>query len=320
MPFPKKILALFILCGLSLAVSAQKRLPGDKPRVIVQIVVGQMRADYLLRFKENLTEEGFRMFSDEGAFCHNARYQFMLTQTTPGLATISTGANPSQHGIPSDTWFDRVNNKIHKACHDGRHYPVGSNDDNLSKSPKDLVASTFGDELKLLSSKSKIFGVSFDPEPAILLSGHNSDGAYWFDALSGKFVTSSYYAESLPFWVVEFNNKNFANIYLENNWETLFPVNQYTLANGARAKSSGTPHVLAKGKKANGKRKADYGTLRETPYGDNIAKDFAISLIAEEGLGKDEATDLLSIYFGGLRDIGDKYGTMSLELEDAFYR
>ena len=319
---------VFLLCLLALAtgsVFAQKRLPGDKPKLIVQVVVGQMRADYLLRFKENLGNEGFKTLINEGAYCQNARYSYMLTQTAPGLATIATGASPSLHGIPSNSWYDRSSGVVREACYDSRATPLESNNDKLKRSPKNLLASTFGDELRLLNRKSKVVGVAMEPEEAILLSGHNANAAYFFDEMSGKFVSVTSYMQYLPTWVSEFNNKKFADIYLSRGWETLYQALEYenytpdsaTLArtpNGAK-----TPLSIVVGNAKKDAKRA-YAQLRELPYGDNLVKDFAVSAIVGEGLGKDRATDMITIYFGALRNAGNSYGLQSVELEDVFYR
>ncbi|MDR1023874.1 MAG: alkaline phosphatase family protein [Prevotellaceae bacterium] len=304
------------------SVFAQKALPGDKPKLIVQVVVGQLRSDYLLRFKNNLSDEGIKTLMTEGAFCQNARYSHLLTQTAPGLASIATGAVPAQHGIPSDKWYDRAQNGMQEACTDLRVTPVESSNDNLKKSPKHLLASTFGDELKLLEKESKVIGISMAPEEAILLSGHNSNAAYWLDEMSGKFVSSSYYMQQLPQWVQEFNQKKFIGAYLNRSWEGILPKPKYVAYEKGKNKvAEGTEslHLAAAGPiKKNGK--PSYEKLRETPYSDNLVNDFAISAIVNENMGNNDVTDMITIYFGAMRNIGNRYGALSVELEDAFYR
>ncbi|MDR2813352.1 MAG: alkaline phosphatase family protein [Prevotellaceae bacterium] len=299
---------------------AQKQLPGDKPKLIVQVVIGQLRSDYLLRFKNNLGDEGFKTLMTEGAFCQNARYSHLLTQTAPGLATIATGAAPAQHGIPSDRWYDRVQNDMQEACSDSRVTPLESSNDQLKKSPKHLLASTFSDELKLLEENSKVVGVSMLPEEAILLSGHNSNAAYWYDEMSGKFVSSAYYMQELPQWVQEFNQKKFTDAYANRSWETLLPVTEYAAHKNNKAPESTEPLLLKAASQPTRNGKSDYAKLYETPYSDNLVKDFAISTIVNENMGHSDATDMITIYFGAMRSIGNRYGALSIELEDAFYR
>ncbi|MDR3188778.1 MAG: alkaline phosphatase family protein [Prevotellaceae bacterium] len=300
---------------------AQKRLPGDKPKLIVQVVVGQLRSDYLLRFKNNLASGGFKLLITEGAFCQNARYSHLLTQTAPGLATIATGAAPARHGIPSDRWYDRAQNDMQEVCFDAKTAPIESSNDRLRKSPKHLLASTFSDELKLLEKKSTVIGVSMLPEEAILLSGHNSNAAYWYDEMSGKFVSSSYYMEELPQWAQEFNQKKFTDTYVNRSWETLLPTRKYA----AYSKNSGDApegagNLVLKAASTTKNGRLSYAKLLETPYGDNLVKDFAISAIVNENMGHNNATDMITIYFGAMRSIGSSYGALSMELEDAFYR
>ncbi|MDR1226240.1 MAG: alkaline phosphatase family protein [Prevotellaceae bacterium] len=315
----KLLLLLFTLAGIS--ATAQRKLPSDKPKLIVQIVVGQLRNDYLLRFKNNLNSEGFYTFMYDGMYCNNARYQYMLTQTAPGLATIATGANPAQHGITSDSWYDRAGNKIQEACYDYGSTPLESSNDKLRKSPRKLLASTFSDELKLLNKKSKVFGVAFNPEEAILLSGHNANAAFWMDDVSGNFTTSDYYISELPSWVKDFNQKNFADTYLNRNWDSFYPIEKYiTATEQQKTLTASANYSFLDLAKKNATKRREYSLIRETPYGDNLTKDFAISLIVGENLGRDNTTDFLSIYFSAVRDLGDEFGTLSPELEDAIYR
>lgn len=297
---------------------AQKQLPGDKPKLIVQIVIGQLRSDYLLRFKDNLDDQGFKTLMTEGAFCQNARYSHLLTQTAPGLASIATGAAPARHGIPSDRWYDRTQNGMQEACSDARVTPVESSNDKLKKSPKHLLASTFSDELKLIEKKSTVVGVSMLPEEAILLSGHSSNAAYWYDDMSGKFVSSSYYMQELPLWVQEFNQKKFTDAYANRSWEAVLPAEKYVTA--AKAPATAAPLILKPATPPARSGKLDYAKLYETPYSDNLVKDFAISAVVNANMGHNDATDMVTVYFGAMRSIGNRYGALSVELEDAFYR
>jgi predicted AlkP superfamily pyrophosphatase or phosphodiesterase len=299
---------------------AQKQLPGDKPKLIVQIVIGQLRSDYLLRFKDNLSDEGFKTLMTEGAFCQNARYSHLLTQTAPGLATIATGAAPARHGIPSDRWYDRTQNDMQEACFDARVALVESSNDRLKKSPKHLLASTFSDELKLLEKKSRVVGISMQPEEAILLSGHSANAAYWYDELSGKFVSSAYYMQELPQWVQEFNQKKFTDAYVNRSWEAMLPAGTYVTRSNANAPENAPPLLLKAANPSTKSGKYSYEALHETPYSDNLVKDFAISAVASENMGHNDATDMLTVYFGAMRSIGNRYGALSVELEDAFYR
>jgi len=320
-----KLIAVITALFLVAPVFAQKRLPGEKPKLIVQVVVGQLRYDYLLRYKENLKNEGFKTLMNEGAYCQNARYSHLLTQTAPGLATIATGAAPAQHGIPSNRWYDRSSNSMRSACYDSKTQPLESSNDKLKRSSKNLLASTFGDELKLFSKKSKVVGVGIEPEEAILLSGHNVNAAYFYDEMSGKFVSSSDYMAQPPAWVQIFNSKKFTETYLNRSWETLHQACEYESYTPDSALLARNPNaaktpitIIADNAKKGSKR--SYQQLRDLPYSDNLVKDFAISAIVNEQLGKDKITDMITIYFGALRNVGNRYGQMSVELEDAFYR
>ncbi|MGL4363680.1 MAG: alkaline phosphatase family protein [Bacteroidales bacterium] len=315
-----KFLFLFVILFYAGSLVAQRRFPREKPQLIVQIVVGQLRADYFLRFQENLSEEGFKILITEGAFCQNARYGYLLTQTASGLATIATGAMPSSHGIVANKWYDRTKKEQHNVCVDRQYKLVESNNDYLRKTPYDLVVSTFADELKLLNYKSKIIGIGIEPEEAILLTGHNADAIYWFDDDNGKFVSSKYYLQKLPVWVKDFNNKEIGDLYLERKWESLLPASQYLGYTLETLQLTEKQKFIVKPSEVNKKGLPTRKFLKNSPFGDNLVKDFAISAIVGESLGQTSNPDMISIYFSGIRNIANQKGQLSVQVEDAFYR
>ncbi|MGL4957196.1 MAG: alkaline phosphatase family protein [Bacteroidales bacterium] len=314
------ILLVLQFAFLGSTLIAQRRFPGEKPKLIVQIVVGQLRNDYLQRFKENLSDDGFKTLIIEGAQCQNARYGYLLTQTAAGLATIATGAMPAQHGIVANQWYDRNKKELHEACVDKQYKLLESNNDRLRKTPHDLIASTFADELKLFSDKSKIIGVGLEPEEAILLTGHSADAAYWFDDDNGRFVSSRYYMKKLPAWVREFNNKEITNLYLGRRWESALSAQRYLGYTDETLPLIENQRFVIAEANVNKKGQPIPSALRTSPFADNLIKDFAISAIVEEELGKTASTDMITIYFGAIRNIGNKKGQLSVQLEDALYR
>ena len=180
-----KNLAAFILISITALLNTQaqsnKPLAPERPKLIVQFVVGQMRYDFIHRYWQNFSEEGFKVLVNEGSFCKNARYNYLLTQSAPGVATLLTGAQPASHGIVSDRWLTRTSGEMVTATYDKRYRGVGGDDMYGSYSPRNMMASTLGDELKRWNSESKVFSVSLDPQQAVLAAGHSGDGAYWLN-------------------------------------------------------------------------------------------------------------------------------------------
>jgi len=322
--------ALFILLLIESFANtgfSQQRIPSDKPKLIVEIVVSQMRYDYIHRYWDKFGEGGFKMLVNEGAFCKNARYNYLLTQSYPGLATISTGTNPMVHGIVSNKWYNKSNGEEVDAVVDEKMNTVGGSFFSGKFSPKRIITSTFGDELNLYEPESKVVGLSMDPGSAIILTGHNPTGVYWFDTEKGNFVTSSFFTSTLPAWADTFNTKKFAKLYAEREWNALNPINTYEEADTNKVKA---PEVKQKlkdklksmldGLIAKKEPTLNYALLLESPYGNLLAKDFAIASIIGENLGADDHTDLLTITFTTTRTIGSKYGPHSIEVEDTYLR
>ncbi|MDR1672374.1 MAG: alkaline phosphatase family protein [Bacteroidales bacterium] len=303
------------------------RIPSEQPRLVIGIVVEQMRSDYIRRFWDKFGEGGFKRLINEGAYCSNAFCNYFFTQTAPGYATIYSGAPPSRHGIVADEWFDRVLRRTQTAVSDETAKTVGGSFDAGHFSPHQLICTTIGDEIKLASVKrSKVFGVSHDAVSAVLSAGHTADGAFWLDTETGNWVTSSFYMDNLPNWLTAENRKKLPDIYLAKTWTSSFPAEQYTRcltdANPYEKGIEGRivfPYVLPDLTK-NKSISTRYGLLCQTPFGNSLTKDMATAVIVNENLGKDEFTDLLAISFVATERIGNAFGPMSIELEDAFIK
>ena len=302
-------------------------IPSEKPKLIVEIIVSQMRYDYVHRYWNKFGEDGFKMLVNDGAFCKNAKYNYLLTQSYPGIATIATGANPMVHGIIANKWYNKLNNSEIDAVADEKMNTIGGSFFSGKFSPKQISTSTFGDELGLYDPLSKVVGISLDAGSAILSTGHNPTGAYWFDAEKGNWVSSSFFMTELPAWADTFNTKKFAKLYAEREWSASKPINSYDEADTNKIK---TPEVK---KKLKDKLKAmidgviqkknptlSYAPMFESPYGNLLAKDFAIASIVGENLGSDEHPDLLTLTFSVNRNIGLKYGPQSIEVEDTYIK
>lgn len=304
-------------------------IPPEKPLLVVGIVVEQLRYDQVERFRNRLSENGIRKLLNEGTFFQNASYDYMLTQSAPGHATIATGAEPSSHGITSDYWFLPLRNEQVYCTKDVSVNPVGGSIEAGLHSPVNLQASTFGDELEVSTGrKSKVFAVGAKEHSSILSAGHAADGAYWYDHISGTWITSSYYNDSLPPWVNDYNAMKYAESYLNNPWSPLGkPADYYDCTPDTNSYEAGFnsqtwfPYDLKKlsSKSKDGKTR-DYSFLPETPFINTYTTDFATKLIGKESLGRDEVTDFISICYTATDYIGHRFGPSSWEMADAILR
>lgn len=321
------LLAVIHIFTLVSMAQAYQKIPSEKPRLIVGIVVDQMRYDYIYRFWNKYGNGGFKKMVKEGTHCKNASFQYLINETAVGHATISSGALPSDHGIIASNWYVSLQNKIINCVEDDRYNTIGGSYESGRCSPSKMLASTIGDELKLSNgSKSKVIGIALDNDAAILSAGHSADYAFWFDIKTGKWITSSFYTDSLPGWVNEFNNKNIARLYLQWMWEPLLPLAEYTESlpdlNNFEKGINGKfvfPYDLSR-MSSSRTNQINYELIKYTPFGNSFTKDLAITAIANENLGKDEYTDILTMSFSANEYIGRAFTANSVEMEDAFIR
>jgi predicted AlkP superfamily pyrophosphatase or phosphodiesterase len=317
-----KLKSFFIfICFLTLQTATAQ----TKPKLIVGIVIDQMRNDYIYRYWNRYGSEGFKRLVNEGFYFKNGHYNYIPTYTGPGHCSIYTGATPRTHGIIANDWFVKQNTSTMYCVSDTLVRGVGSQSKNGWMSPKNQLSSTIGDELKMASNqKSKVFAIALKDRSAILPAGHAANGAFWFDDQSGNFISSTWYMKDLPNWVNTFNNKKLPTSYLENGWTTLYPINTYS-----NSIDDENRYELAPNKKEQPifpysyksyLEKFNYAILKATPYGNSITKDLAIECIKNESLGKDAITDLLCLSFSSPDYIGHSYGPRSIEIEDIYLR
>ena len=304
-------------------------IPPEKPKLVIGIVVEQLRYDQIEKIRSRLGENGIRRLLNEGTYFQNASYEYMLTQTAPGYATISTSAEPSLQGITSDEWYLPLKDELINCTKDITVNPVGGSYEAGLHSPINLLVSTFPDELKMASGKqAKVYAVGLKESPVIFSAGHAADGAFWFDNTTGTFMSSTYYTDSLPGWVTDFNAMRYADSFLDNSWNLSRPAKDYSDClpdsnkfeegfNGLNYFPYDLKKLSSKGKGNAGK---DYSILRETPFGNTLTTNFAIKLIEKEKLGKDDVTDFLSICYTATDYIGHKFGPSSVEMADAVFR
>ncbi len=310
---------LMVIFCFTINLHAQKK----KPKLIVGIVVDQMRLDYIYRFENKFTDNGFKELIKNGFFGKNTHYNYVPTYTGPGHASIFSGTTPSVHGIIGNDWFVKSLRKEINCVSDSLVSVVGAEGEE-SSSPVNLLSSNFADELKIGSQgRSKVVGVSIKNRGAILPAGHFPDGAYWFDPNSGNFITSTYYKQKLPEWVKTFNEKQVAKKYMTGKWETLLPITTYT-ESGPDASpyeaNLGMGHTFPYDLTAIRKKDKSYKALSTTPFGNSIIADMALAALSGESLGADSETDLLTISFSSTDYIGHRFGPDSKEIEDCYLR
>lgn len=297
----------------------------DSPKLVVGIVVDQMRQEYLYRYQSKFGDKGFRLLLQEGFSLSNAHCNYMPTETAPGHASIFTASSPSVHGIIGNYWWDRKTQQT-VSCVDSKLYRTVGGAEGVGAGPDKLLSTTITDELKISSQqKAKVFGISIKDRGAILPAGHMPDGAYWFDGDSGNFVTSTYYQDALPAWLTAFNQQGLAKKMSEQIWQTLLPLEQYTESGRDESPyermypgetSTAFPHDLAVITAAKG----DFGPLEATAFGNDLLLELSKALLENEKLGTGESCDFLTISFSSTDRLGHQAEPNSVEVEDMYLR
>lgn len=297
----------------------------NRPKLVVGIVVDQMRYDYLYRFEQYYGKNGFNRLKTEGTNFTFAHFNYVPTFTAPGHSSIYTGTTPYYHGIIGNDWYDKSAKKMIYCVNDTLVKSIGSDDEEGIMSPRRLLSSTITDQLKLATKGiSKVISISLKDRAAILPGGHMANAAYWYDNKTGHFISSSYYMKSLPDWVDDFNNNKLADKYMSVMWTLLKRESEYNISSPdevpyeydvfAEGKAS-FPHSFKKVDSA-----SRYEALETTPYGNQIVEEFVKTALRNENLGKGENTDFLAISFSSTDFVGHAYGTNSYELEDTYLR
>ncbi|GAA4962265.1 alkaline phosphatase PafA [Algibacter aquimarinus] len=326
----KKTTSLFVLLVFAICSYGQQNVKADysNPKLVIGIVVDQMRYDYLTRFYNKYGDGGFKRMMNEGFNCKNNHFNYIPTKTGPGHASVFTGTTPKYHGVIANDWYDKENKKMVYCAGDESVKAVGTSSDAERMSPHRMQTTTFADENRLFTQlKGKSIGISIKDRGAILPAGHSANAAYWFRGKNeGNFVSSTYYMETLPKWVEDFNNSKIVESYLKE-WDTYYDISTYTESGddlnsyegGFEGKETATfPYDLKK--LFNKKKNAGFDILKYSPYGNSIVADFAIETIKAEALGKDNFTDVLTVSFSSTDYIGHNFGVNSKEIEDTYIR
>jgi predicted AlkP superfamily pyrophosphatase or phosphodiesterase len=319
-PMPALLLAVALLLGATPAPA----LTGESPDLVLLVVVDQLRGDMPWRFRDRLGDRGFRYLMDQGISFSNARYRQAYTVTAPGHATLVTGGNASQHGIPANEWLDRATGKLVNCLEDDRSPEIGLPAEVAEhRSPRTLGSSTFSDELVLASAgRSRVFAASIKDRSAIIMGGHFGK-AFWYSEITGQMISSAWYFETLPDWVRQWNSARPADRYAGQSWSLLHPPETYVFIgqdDRVHERPEGGmgrvfPHVLG-----HDPGQAHYEALPYTPMGDELTLDFIKALVSAEQPGLRGHTDVLAVSFSVTDYVGHAFGPFSLEAEDNFLR
>lgn len=318
----KKLFSAVALALISVAFAQVSR-----PKLVVGIIVDQMKQEYLYRFNDKYQDGGFKRLMNEGYSFNNMHYNYTPTYTAPGHSSVYTGTTPSIHGIVGNTWYHgQEKNKVYCTA-DPKVQSVGIDPDNKAgkMSPWRLKTTTMTDELRLSTNmEGKVISISVKDRGAILPGGHFANGAFWMDE-NGKFITSTYYMNELPRWVKKYNQKEMAKKYVKKGWKTLLPIDNYTESlpdnnpyeRVFKPKTTPTfPYDL--------QAIADAGEglsiVKTSPFGNNMVAELAMAAVDGEDLGKDNTTDFLAISFSSTDYVGHSFAPRSIELEDTYLR
>lgn len=309
-------------------VNAQKTKlnSSERPKLVVGLVVDQMRWDYLYRYYDKFGNDGFKRLLGEGYSLNNVHIPYVPTVTALGHTSIYTGSVPAIHGIAGNDWNDKETGKNVYCTTDENVQPVGTTNTKVgSHSPKNLWSTTITDELRLATNfQGKVIGVSLKDRASILPAGHTPNGAFWFDDSSGNFVTSTWYMKDLPQWIKDFNGQNLPDKLVANGWDTLLPINQYTESSPDNSSWEGllgsakTPTFPYSNLAADYQSKKD--NIRYTPFGNTLTLKLAEAAVEGEKLGSDNIVDMLAINLASTDYAGHKFGPNSIEVEDVYLR
>jgi predicted AlkP superfamily pyrophosphatase or phosphodiesterase len=294
-------------------------------KLVVGIVVDQMRYDYLNRFDDSFGEDGFKRIREKGTEFTYAHFNYMPTVTAAGHSSVYTGSVPYYHGIIGNEWYDKNLNREVYCTEDTTVSSIGVEGDEGKMSPRNLLSNTITDQLKLYSSgHSKVFSICIKDRGAILPGGHSADGAFWYSYSTGKFISSSYYYKTLPEWVVKFNDKQYPDKYLQQDWDLSLSVDRYDISSKDEAEWEGDMFNEGKTSFPHSLKKIDpayrYSTLMYTPFGNQLLLELAKETIVNENLGKGKYADFLAVSFSSTDFIGHAYGPNSVEVQDTYIK
>lgn len=312
------VIAVFILSAASMAMAQ------TEPRLVVNIVISSMGADDLDRYADNFSSAGLRRIINGGQRFTNASYDYMQTTTPVSLATLSTGATPSIHGVVADRWFDYVGNKEVSLIEDRKEQSVNYSGGSGSYSPRNLVAQTLSDALAQQHPDSHIATIAVEPLSAIVMAGRSGE-VYWMETLQSSWTTSSYYSKELPKWIADYNYQDQNEEYAIKRWTSLLPYDNYhnsqvSVVEGLQSKTNKRIIHVQETPLAKGTMDDIYYQMCYTPAGNSAMLAFAREVVAHNKMGGDAVPDMLNIVLDTPRLISNRFGPESVEYEDMLYR
>lgn len=320
----KKLFGFFILFIFASCLLNAQNSQLARPKLVVGLVVDQMRWDYLYRYYDRYGEEGFKRLLKDGFSCENTLINYLPSFTAVGHSVIFSGSVPAIDGIVGNDWIEQETGESRYCTEDHSVQTVGAEGDAGEMSPKNLLVSTITDELRLATNfRSKVVGVSLKDRASILPAGHTANAAFWFDDGSGNFITSTYYMKSLPEWVQHFNSEDIPEKLVDKGWGTLYPINSYAQSTADKVSWEGSykgekgpvfPHDIQNLYQKN------HGVIRSTPFGNTLTLKFAEAAVNGYRLGQGKVTDFLTINCASTDYVGHQFGPNSIEVEDTYLR
>jgi predicted AlkP superfamily pyrophosphatase or phosphodiesterase len=318
----KKKISTTAISTATASATTTNELP--RPKLMVGIVVDQMRWDYLYRFYDRYQSNGFKRLLNEGFSCDNTQIDYLPSFTAPGHTCVYTGSVPAIHGIAGNDFIIQATGKSMYCTADSTVKSVGSTSIAGQMSPRNLLTTTVTDELKLATNfRSKVIGIALKDRGGILPAGHSANAAYWFDDKSGNWITSTYYMNDLPQWAKDFNDQKLAEAYLKSDWTPLYPINTYVQTLPDDSKYEGKFKGMDAATlpvKTSALYKGNLGMIRSTPYGNTLTLDMAVAAINGEQLGQHNVTDFLAVSFSSTDYVGHQFGPNSVEIEDTYLK
>lgn len=322
----RRTVAIFVISLLVFNVLQAQNFNSHTPKLVIGITVEHFRPDYIDRYWDSFQNDGFKRLVKGGAVFSQARIDIHNIKAATVVPSVYTGTYPSQHGIVGNRWYKQVSDQLVEAVGDDYYLTVGSDSDEGAVSARKLKELTLGDVLRQQTNfKSKVYSMALNAEAAVLSAGHAANAAYWYDKTNGNFISSSYYLDQFPDWVVAFNEKKFAEQYLQRDWELLLPessykagyADDYLLEQGFWKRWNTFPYKL---ERIASDQEFPYELIKATPFGNRMLRDFAVHLIEHEELGTDDVPDLLNITFSNLDYANKWFIPQSVEMQESYLR
>jgi predicted AlkP superfamily pyrophosphatase or phosphodiesterase len=323
----KLLLLSILLCTTFFTVAQTQPSAVPRPKLVVGIMVDQMRWDFLYRYANRYSAGGFKRMMREGFNCENTYIPYTPTVTAAGHTCVYTGSVPAIHGVAGNAWFDRGLGRIMYCSEDtsSKIKSVGGDAKNGRMSPANMLTTTITDELRLATNlRSKVVGVCIKDRGAIFPAGHRANAAFWYDGKTGNWITSTHYMDALPAWLEQYNQQKWPDQYYAKNWlQPLYDIKTYTQSTKdenayegkfKNAKTTSFPHDLS------GYIGKDYDVIPGTPYGNTMTLEVAKAALANYRLGEGTDTDFLAVSLSSPDYIGHRFGPNSIEVEDTYLR